>query len=141
MTSRTRTPGPWKWEWVERDLGWMNAGTTPVLRGPDGKALIDAFSPYEEAGLRSEYPNDVAEANAAFIVRACNSFDALLAAAKAARFNIIETAIGEHELWQCRVCGVEGHNEDPISPYRIKHSKDCIAHVLDAAIAAAEGGE
>lgn len=61
------TPGPWEWKWEEKDLGWMNPGKSPTLRGPDGRAIIEGFSPYEDGGIRSDYPQNVAEANANLI--------------------------------------------------------------------------
>lgn len=67
---QTHTPGPWKWEFEIRDLGFVNPPSSPVLRGSDGKAIIDGFAFHEDGGIRSEYPEEIAEANARLIAAA-----------------------------------------------------------------------
>lgn len=70
------TPGPWKWF------------TNHICSGPLKGAFIDAQGPVpariadvlSHGGVGSQ---EACEANAAFIVRACNSHEELLAACKA----------------------------------------------------------
>ena len=69
-------PKPWTWEWLERDTGWVNSGVAPVLKGADGKAVLDAMAFHEDATLKSEYPQDVAEANARLISAAPDLYEA-----------------------------------------------------------------
>lgn len=69
---RTPTPGPWRVKTIHART-WIEA---------QGKIAIADIAGM--ATLTGECDADQVDANAEFIVRACNSFDALLAAARAA---------------------------------------------------------
>lgn len=72
------TPGPWEWRFEQdRDLGWPNACSAPVLFGPDGGKVLDAVSFHEDAAIASGYSEEVAEANANLISAAPEMLEAL----------------------------------------------------------------
>jgi len=70
----TPTPRPWR---LYRDH--PTADTHAFIR-PEGTAFSDLETGVEIATLYSMHPNSEQEANAAFIVRACNAHDDLVLA-------------------------------------------------------------
>lgn len=73
MTTETQqhTPGPWRAEWLDDLDGWIMDGA--------GNYLATIVTEDDDGFL---VPAAEQEANARFIVQACNSFEELLAAAK-----------------------------------------------------------
>lgn len=79
----SHTPTPWKiFDWNKVDA------LTKSAKGFDGFNSLIICSPVKEGSIASisRYgaKDETAEANAAFIVRACNSHDALMSALKTA---------------------------------------------------------
>lgn len=85
MSEHKHTPGPWQ---VKHDFD--TEGRTTILGNVDGE-IIDGTTHYSFDFVARTLDEDddsqcpsIAVANADFIVRACNSHDAMLAALKAA---------------------------------------------------------
>ena len=75
------TPGPWK-----RDSSSLVPNLYPFIAGPNGEAIADVWGDV-----------DVANANAEFIVRACNAHDDLLVACEEA----LEDLAFFNAEWDC----------------------------------------
>lgn len=90
------TPTPWKWDSVYKD------GSGPdALRGPNNEDVAVPFldwSPEPGEGL-DDWGLEISDADKEFIVRAVNSFDALVGALELAERALSNSpATFEHEL-------------------------------------------
>ena len=103
--AQKHTPTPWGWSlrspWREGPFGKEYA----VVIGADGTVVVNGVSPGGDDGKR----------NAAFIVKACNSYERLLEAAKPA-LELLDALWGEQWL---------EHGEAESDP-TIEHLRDTI---------------
>lgn len=94
MKDAKRTPGPWTYE-----------GTGNFIGGPDQQRVADVF--------RDNMPAEERQANAAFIVRACNTHDGLVGALQVMLRllegeNLDEKFDGEAEVVRAALASAEG---------------------------------
>lgn len=119
MSDMKHTPLPWTWQVEDPDFEWYLRTPCAILIGPDGKPE-NMLAMVEEAD------------DGAFIVRACNNFDALLEACKLA-YNHIEEL---REAWRRGAI----HEADFLGGLRINRNAEACTR-LSRAIAAAEREE
>lgn len=121
-TETKRTPGPWK-----SQPGFMTIYAVPGLEesGCGTTTAIAAILVDQLAGGKHE-----AEANAAFIVQACNEHDALVQQRDALAEACDRLVAHANDNVCCQFCG----------NHRTKHLKACAITQARNALALAEGG-
>lgn len=73
MSEAKRTAGPWRTD--------VDAECPRDILAPNGELIASAYRMVAQGGRTKDEQEAMGRANAEFIVRACNSFDDLLAAA------------------------------------------------------------